>query len=115
MLGIDVRADQLVAMPQDAPLGAELFMKELFVAEMLLHDHPKYYNAAGRTFSAEGKTAALKCLKITACAFCRHEAKAADKTLWCDQSQFASFQRPPEAQEDQVGSRKCSKGLHQGA
>ena len=43
MLGIDVRAGQLVAMPQDAPLGAELFMKELFVAEMLYKDHPKYY------------------------------------------------------------------------
>ena len=92
-------------------------MTELFVAEMLYEDHPDFYSSSFSypKFSAKGKTAALKCLKITACAFCRHEAKAADKTLWCDQSQFASFQRPPEAQEDQVGSRKCSKGLHQGA
>ena len=47
MLGIDVRAGQLAAMPQDAPLGTELSVTtELFVAEMLHKDYPGYYTSS---------------------------------------------------------------------
>jgi hypothetical protein len=77
--------DQLVAMPQDAPLGAELL-----VAGMMYKAHPKFYNAAGK-FSAKGKTAARKCLKISACTSCKYKEHAADKVLWYDHIQFASF------------------------